>query len=152
MTCYAESQDGVHWIRPNLRLFEVQGTFENNVILTPGFAGVATHNFCPFVDTRSGIPVSERYKAVGGDRRGLVPFVSVDGIHWRKLREQPVITQGAFDSQNVAFWSESEDVYVCYFRTFRNRVRSVSRSTATILISRTGTRLLSTIMNQVRRT
>ena len=130
VTCYAESQDGIRWTKPNLRLFEVQGTRENNVILTPEFAGAATHNFCPFVDTRSGVPASERYKAVGGDRRGLVPFASADGIHWRKLREQPVITKGAFDSQNVAFWSESEEAYVCYFRTFRNRVRSVSRSTS----------------------
>ena len=71
VTCYAESRDGIRWTRPNLRLFEVEGTRENNVILTPKYAGAATHNFCPFVDTRSGVPVSELYKAVGGDRRGV---------------------------------------------------------------------------------
>ena len=28
--CYAESTDGVHWTKPNLGLFEVRGTRENN--------------------------------------------------------------------------------------------------------------------------
>ncbi|MCH7686714.1 MAG: hypothetical protein IH899_08550 [Planctomycetes bacterium] len=131
VTCYAESRDGIHWVKPNLGLFKVQGTRENNVILTPEFAGPATHNFCPFIDKRSGVPASERFKAVGGNRRGgLVPFVSADGIRWRKLREQPIITKGAFDSQNVPFWSAIENQYLCYFRIFQNGVRSVARSTS----------------------
>ena len=135
VTCYAESSDGIRWTRPNLRLFAVHGTCENNVILTPKSAGAGTHNFCPFVDGRSGVPSSEKYKAVGGDREGLVPYVSSDGIRWRRLRERPVITRGAFDSQNVAFWSESEEAYVCYFRVFRDGVRSVSRSTSTDFVN-----------------
>src|SRR5205823_1351630 len=28
--CYAESKDGITWTKPNLRLFEVRGTLENN--------------------------------------------------------------------------------------------------------------------------
>ena len=32
-TCYAESRDGIHWVRPNLGLYEVHGTRENNVVL-----------------------------------------------------------------------------------------------------------------------
>jgi len=46
----------------------------------------------------------------------------------------PVITKGAFDSQNVAFWSESEGCYVCYFRTWSGGgyegYRTVSRATS----------------------
>ena len=130
VTCYAESGDGIHWSKPNLGLFKVHGTRENNVILTPAFAGAATHNFCPFVDKRPDVSASERYKALGGDGRGLIPFVSADGIRWQKLSEHPVITEGAFDSQNVSFWSASENRYVCYFRIFQNGVRSVARSTS----------------------
>ena len=126
-TCYAESRDGIAWAKPNLGLFEIAGTRENNVILAN--APPVTHNFCPFLDTRPGCPPSERFKAVGGLRpQGLFAFVSPDGIRWKKLREEPVFTKGAFDSQNVAFWSEAEGCYLCYFRIFVAGVRSIART------------------------
>ena len=46
-------------------------------------------------------------------------YQSADGVKWAKVREQPVLTEGAFDSQNLAFWSESEKRYVCYYRTLK---------------------------------
>ena len=129
-TCYAESGDGVHWTKPSLGLFEVCGTRDNNVVLAhdPPFS----HNFTPFLDSRPDVDPSARFKAVAGtaSSKGLCAFASPDAIHWRKLREEPVITQGAFDSQNVAFWSEAEQAYLCYFRTFRNGTRWVSRTTS----------------------
>ncbi|MCZ6676969.1 MAG: hypothetical protein O7E52_06940 [Candidatus Poribacteria bacterium] len=128
-TCYAESLDGIGWKRPNLGLFEVEGTWDNNVILTPEVAPV-THNFCPFIDKNPDAPPSERFKAVGGGGSGLYPFVSADGIRWRKLIDDPIITKGAFDSQNVPFWSESEGCYVCYFRIFAEGVRSIAKTTS----------------------
>jgi len=119
VTCYAESKDGIHWTRPNLGLHEVHGTKDNNVILaTPPF----THNFAPFLDRKPGVPAAERFKAVGGTTRsGLAAFVSADGIRWRKLREEPILPPGGsrYDSQNLAFYSEAEGKYVCYFRTFK---------------------------------
>jgi hypothetical protein len=132
-TCYAESNDGIHWTKPDLGLFEVMGTKQNNVILAkmPPFS----HNFAPIIDTRPGVPAGERWKALAGSARsGLVAFVSADGIHWRKMQDMPVITKGAFDSQNVAFWSESEKRYVSYFRIFKKigneGIRWVSRATS----------------------
>jgi len=119
-TCYAESPDGLTWIRPNLGLFEVMGTRSNNVILTRELAGNATHNFSPFLDTRPGVPPEQRYKALGGGSEGLTAFVSADGIRWRKLLDHPVITQGAFDSQNLAFWDAEKHEYRAYFRDFRD--------------------------------
>ncbi|MBI5775531.1 MAG: hypothetical protein HZA89_17560 [Verrucomicrobia bacterium] len=116
-TCYAESRDGVNWTKPSLGLFEVQGTRENNCVLasTPPLS----HNFSPFLDTRPGVPADERFKAVSGSAKsGLMAFASGDGIHWRKLQEEPVFRKGAFDSQNVAFWSEAEQSYLLYFRVF----------------------------------
>ena len=81
------------------------------------------------------MPADERFKALAGTAKSsLVAFVSGDGIHWRKLRPEPVITYSreyAFDSQNVSFWSESEQRYVCYFRHFLDRqLRSVCRTTS----------------------
>ncbi|HEX5105933.1 MAG TPA: hypothetical protein VFV87_19075 [Pirellulaceae bacterium] len=128
-TCYAESADGKTWTKPSLGLFEVDGTKENNVILAgqPPFS----HNFCPLIDRRKGVPAEERYKALAGSSRtGLVAWISPDGIRWKKLREEPVITGGAFDSQNVPLWSEAEQCYACYYRVFVDRVRRIARVTS----------------------
>ena len=131
VTCYAESDDGIDWTKPDLGLFEVAGTRDNNVVLTPEVGGDATHNFSPMLDRRPGVPEPEHYKALGGSGKdGLTAFASADGLRWRKLSEEPVITEGAFDSQNVSFWSQTEGLYLCYFRIFTNKVRTVARTTS----------------------
>lgn len=142
---YGESRDGHEWSFPKLGLYEVEGTLENNVILArmPSLL----HNFSPFLDSRPNIPEEERFKALAGhpgpgDKRGkaksgmgLFAFYSGDGIHWTNQGE--VIPyrdewRHAFDSQNVAFWSQAESQYVCYFRTWTTpgRLRSISRTTS----------------------
>ncbi|HEO71437.1 MAG TPA: hypothetical protein ENN80_09245 [Candidatus Hydrogenedentes bacterium] len=133
VTCYAESTDGITFTKPELGLFEVEGSRANNVILAN--AAPCSHNFAPFLDARPGAPEDERYKALAGtEKSGLTAFVSADGLHWGKLQDEPVISKGAFDSQNVAFWSESEGCYVCYFRTWSGGgyegFRTVSRVTS----------------------
>lgn len=134
VTCYAESRDGISWERPNLGLCLFHGSKDNNAILAD--VGHATHNFAPFLDTRPGVPSAERYKAVGGSREtGLVAFVSEDGIRFRQLREEPIIRGGAFDSQNNIFWSDHENCYVCFYRTFRNGVRWITRTTSPDFLS-----------------
>lgn len=116
VTCYAESTDGIHWTKPELELFPVRDHPVNNVVLS-GQAPYS-HNFAPFLNTRPGAPEEERYLAVAGtSETGLTSFASPDGLHWRKLNEG-IIREGAFDSQNVAFWSGAEGCYVCYFRTW----------------------------------
>jgi hypothetical protein len=143
---YAESRDGVHWTRPVFGWHEVGGTKENNVILF-GLSPFL-HNLSPFLDDRPGVPANERYKAVagypgvqeerrlGGPGRGLFAFVSPDGINWEKRNEiipfRADEWRHAFDSANLAFWSEAEQLYVCYFRTWtqEGRLRSVSRATS----------------------
>lgn len=129
VACYAESPDGIHWTRPNLGLHEVAGTRANNVILVQPTA--VTHNFAPFLDAKPGVPANERFKALGGTgSAGLFGFVSPDGVHWKMATNKALITEGAFDSQNIGFWSASEQAYLCYFRTFKNGVRWVTRTTS----------------------
>lgn len=132
VTCYAESADGLSFTKPELGMHEYEGSSANNIIIAN--QAPFSHNFAPFKDSRPGVPAEERYKAVAGTKEsGLHAFYSADGIHWT-LQEQPMITDGAFDSQNVAFWSESEQQYVCYFRTWHQGgfkgFRSVSRATS----------------------
>jgi len=131
VTCYAESTDGIHWTRPSLGQFELDAGRDNNVILA---RSPACHNFSPFLDARPGVDAARRFKAVGGERGGLVAFVSADGLHWSKLQDEPIITRGAFDSQNVVFWSEHEQCYICYYRTFKRignqNFRWITRTTS----------------------
>jgi hypothetical protein len=134
-TCYAESKDGIRWTKPDLGFYEIAGSRKNNAVLAK--LAPFSHNFAPFLDARPGVAADERYKALAGTARsGLAAFISADGLRWRKLREEPVLPpskETRYDSQNVAFWSESEGTYVCYFRTFKRfptgeRIRWVTRT------------------------
>ena len=128
VTCVMESRDGIHWSRPQLKIHEVRGTRTNNVVLA---RNRGCHNLAPFIDVNPDCPADQRYKALGGTGKpGLLAFVSADGLRWRQLQDKPVITDGAFDSQNNAFWSVSEGCYVCYFRVFRDGIRWIARSTS----------------------
>ena len=114
--CYAESHDGITFKKPRLGLHEYNGSRDNNIIWT----GVGTHNFAPFLDTRPGCPPESRFKALGGlaSQGGLFAFHSADGIRWSLFSKKPVVTKGAFDSQNLAFWDAKAGLYRAYFRTF----------------------------------
>jgi len=132
-TCYAESDDGKNWIKPDLGIYKVAGTFNNNVILARD--APYSHNFSPFKDIKPGINLHEKFKAVAGtEKTGLAGFISADGIHWQKIQKEPIFTEGIFDSQNVVFWSIYENCYVCYFRTWTGNgysgIRTISRSTS----------------------
>lgn len=133
VTCYAESKDGISWTKPDLGIKMVGGSTSNNTILAN--EPPVTHNFSPFIDTNPKAKPGEKYKALGGTgKSGLMAYVSADGIHWKKAQQESVFRKGLFDSQNVSFWSESEQKYVCYFRSWTGDgykgFRSVSRTTS----------------------
>lgn len=135
ITCYAESLDGLTWTYPGLKILKINGSYENNAILAHN--SPFSHNFSPFLDTRQSVEPEFRYKALAGIHRegGLYAFASNDGIHWAKMNDQPVITskEFAFDSQNVVFWSQCENCYVCFFRSWSsppNPLRTISRTTS----------------------
>lgn len=123
-TCLAYSYDGVLWEKPRLGIWEFAGSKENNIV----WRGQGAHNVAPFLDANPGAKDNERYKAVAGGP--LIALASADGVRWRKMREEPIITEGAFDSQNVAFWDGEQGQYVCYLRDFRDGVRTIRRATS----------------------
>ncbi|MEZ6133443.1 MAG: hypothetical protein R3C53_00900 [Pirellulaceae bacterium] len=134
-TCYAESNDGINWTKPRLGLYEVKGTRENNVVLAD--AAPVSHNFSPMLDSKPDVSAEVRFKALGGTMKsGLIAWGSADGLRWHKLQDAPVIAAEQvpfpyfFDSQNLAFWSESEQAYVCYFRVFQDKIRRIARCTS----------------------
>lgn len=137
VTCCAESKDGILWTRPELSLFTVRGQAVNNIVLAD--QAPYSHNFAPFLNSRPDASPEEKYLAVAGtSETGLSTFASPDGLHWRMLNAA-VIRDGAFDSQNIAFWSEAEACYVCYFRTWSEGsfggYRWISRSTSADFIT-----------------
>ena len=125
--CYAESTDGIHWKKPELGLFGWNDSKRNNIV----WDGVGAHAFVPFRDANPDCPSEARYKAlgVGGQKPGLYAFQSADGIHWSLAHPEPVITKGAFDSQNLAFWDTERGEYREYHRDFRDG-RDIRTSTS----------------------
>ena len=134
VTCYAESRDGIHWVKPKLGLFEFNGSRANNIVLD----GLGTHCFVAFRDGNPDSPPEARYRGIARGRpvgkKGLFIFESPDGIHWKLTRNEPVITEGAFDSQNLAFWDAYTGQYREYHRTFVNGVRAIMTGTSSDFI------------------
>jgi hypothetical protein len=122
-TSYAESKDGISWTMPKLGLIEFNGSKDNNLV----WAGKGIHNFNPFRDDNPAALPDQRYKALGGGPPQL--FASPDGIRWKKLQQKPVLTDGAHDSQNLAFWDSLRGEYVAYARHFMG-VRHIRTATS----------------------
>lgn len=141
-TCVAFSNDGINWTRPNLGLVACRDSKENNVFFTAeAKAFWESHNFTPFIDQNPAARPDQRYKAITvtkvppDNHKELVAYVSRDGIHWKLLRPEPIISTGSFDSQNVAFWDIVRREYVCYLRHGRDGVRSVMRATSSDFVN-----------------
>lgn len=118
---YFQSKDGIIWERPSLGLVAFNGSKDNNIILDTMGDGKGCHDFSPFIDSNPEATPEARYKATGagaatGD--GVWAYQSPDGIHWTPMADGPVFDKGAFDSQNVSFWSTEEQQYVLYYRIF----------------------------------
>ena len=128
-TCYAESRDGIHWTKPGLGLVEFRGSTENNIVLASGdWQGVkidAGHIALARDENPAAAP-DAKYKGfvLSASPKGLLAFKSPDGIHWSPMRQEPVLTAGAFDSQNLAFWDGARGEYRAYWRIFTAGVTS----------------------------
>lgn len=119
--CYAESSEGIRWRKPDLGLVEYDGSKHNNIL----WLGEAGHNFVPFKDANPNCKPEARYKAVALEGKGLTAFQSADGIHWSRMSDKPILSQGAFDSQNLVFWDTLRGEYRAYWRDFRNGLRDI---------------------------
>ena len=118
LTCMVESHDGIHFTRPTLGLYDFEGSKENNVV----WQGYEAHCLAIFLDTKPDAPADARYKALGitgkMELNGLYALQSPDGIHWKRISERPVLSKGAFDSLNVAFWDSHAGLYRAYVRYY----------------------------------
>ena len=123
LTGYAESDDGIHWRKPVLGLFEFNGSKANSIVMKSGTMGkvnVDAGHPAVFKDENPDAPADARYKAIfrSDEPRGLLAFKSADGLRFTPMSDTPIITDGAFESQNLAFWDGERKIYRAYWRFF----------------------------------
>ena len=127
LTAYAESLDGIHWVKPNLGLIEFDGSRNNNIIWP--IAGADGRSFSVFKDENPDAPTDARYKAItnlneiteSGKRRAVIyGLASPDGLRWRHLYKEPMLKaleeDPQFDSHNIALWDPVRRHYAIYAR------------------------------------
>ncbi|MCK5803138.1 MAG: hypothetical protein KAI66_09910, partial [Lentisphaeria bacterium] len=122
--CYARSQDGIHWEKPDCGIFEYGGSLRNNIVMSARLGGTV------ILDPNA--PPEERMKMLlGGGPR--IPYIgkgqskpsknvyhaiygasSPDGVHWR-MTEEPVLPWYT-DTTNVVYWDDQRDKYVAFVR------------------------------------
>ena len=138
--CYAESDDGISWRRPELGIREYEGSTANNIVLDTemmaAFAGCPAHT-AVFIDRNPECPADQKVKiiAYGSKPHGLYALGSPDGLNFRVLSETAIQTDGAFDSQNLVFWDTVRGEYRMYHRGFSGAVRDVLTATSRDILS-----------------
>ncbi len=114
-----ESEDGLHWVRPNLGLVEIGGNRNNNVLR-------CSQRDCPevahvYYDKRD-VP-ARRYKLFitrGGEnfdpkRDGVFAYTSADGIHFEEAGQ---VLPRYIDNPAIVNWDEKLGKYVVFTRAF----------------------------------
>lgn len=130
LMCYATSQDGVHFERRNVNVFEFDGSLDNNIVVPGGQAVV-------MLDPTG--PDESRFKMLswfaeddlwpevqGTELRSYDIYVgtSPDGIHWKLVK--PAALPFCHDTHNQMFYDTRLGTYVAYVRTHEHG-RTVSR-------------------------
>jgi hypothetical protein len=126
LTYYAESTDGVSWVKPSLGLVDFAGSKANNIVLNTN----TDPNRGVFLDAHEA-NASRRFKMFGsfgnkgtrntGMRRGgVATLVSPDGIHWDGL--VPADSMGvAADTANNALYDPNLKKYIAFSRNHCNK-------------------------------
>lgn len=90
--CYAESDDGLHWVKPELGQVEFRGSRANNIIALPDFLTEGAH----LIKDGEDPDPARRYKLVYNNRPAGRDFwtirtaTSPDGLHWTAQPELPI--------------------------------------------------------------
>ncbi len=118
LAAYAESKDGIHWVKPKLGIFPYDGNKENNLL---GMGKYNCEGISVLHEPQDPDP-ERRWKAVywdhgtggwevrnggpyaiDGPLDGLYVSFSADGIHWNPYEGNPVLKRYCDTNQNVVF-------------------------------------------------
>lgn len=118
--CYAESENGVDWVKPNLGITEWNGSKSNNII------GSYLHGTSVFLDEHES-DKDKRYKMFtkidyGNGIHYLAVAFSKDGIKFDDFIEIPDFNPRA-DTHNSIIYDETLNKYVLITREWRDSMR-----------------------------
>lgn len=118
--CYAESTDGVNWVKPDLGLTEFEGNKDNNILFR------YAHGTGVMLDEEEK-DRGKRYKLVtkvdySQTHNYMATAFSEDGIHFTPLKEWPENNPMA-DCHNFTFKDIRTGKYKLITRTWQNGVR-----------------------------
>lgn len=113
--CYAESNDGIHWDKPGLGIYEDEAG-PNNIC----FKGHSGANGCGIL-YRPDAPADERYVLANLDwisltNGGVCLAYSADGVHWAYKEPNEPIVFGESDTFNNIVYDPARGMYVVYLR------------------------------------
>ncbi len=116
--CVAESRDGIHFTKPNLGIYEYNGSTYNNIVY---MRNGDLDNFSVFYDKNPSCAPNEKFKALAEislpDKGPVLRcYASADGYRFTEKCDLPIY--GSFDSFNIGFWDEESEQYFVYFRAF----------------------------------
>ena len=100
--CYATSQDGLQWERPNLSRVEFEGSKENNIL------PMAYHVF----PIRHGAEADKQFAGLQG-RGGENLFYSDNGLDWEPYPENPVAGGVSFGMSGIVY-DPGRQLYAAY--------------------------------------
>lgn len=116
---YAESEDGIRWIKPELGLVEYMGTRKNNIL------GLYLHGASVLLD-QGEQDDAKRYKMIVRDDhppRRLCIAYSPDGVHFSDYVYVDAPVPG--DTHNFVLFNRELGKYVLYTRLFTRELRTV---------------------------
>ena len=131
--CYAVSEDGINWEKPELGLVEYEGNKRNNIVHIEGFPGGSPEGSV-LLDPQA--PPEQRYKmlairssaAITGkpdqENDGVYLAYSSDGINWQMYEKRllPFLP----DTQNQVLYDPDSGKYIAYLRAWAP-LRKVAR-------------------------
>ena len=108
LICYAESDDGLNWEKPNLGIFTFNGSGDNNIVWD-------FHGASVFIDPAEGDD-RKRYKAIGFSRRlnNIYLITSPDGLRWDESTNLEAVAERRNEGAFNVSWDPREEVYRAY--------------------------------------
>ncbi len=138
--CYAESEDGVHWRKPNLGLHEYRGSKANNIVLTcPGshfdstsvmhtphdeqhpWKMISFIGRWPYKEDLIKKQWGEDFK-FGVDRAGHYAWSSEDGIHWTPMNGGEHVLRAS--DRSMFWWDTEKKIYAGAAKSSHNNKRA----------------------------
>lgn len=128
---YAKSRDGIKWEKPNLGIYELHGSRENNIVFPAWLKvqGTKLKHFNGMAgtirDPNLNVLENERYKMVipvvpegggGLHNRWIVTLVSPDGLHWKVNN----VLKNSSGDRTCFVWDPYRKLYALYPRAYHS--------------------------------